>query len=109
MNERETPHNKLVRGKIPGIICSNGEEPVTRVLGDEEYLVELLNKIVEEAIEVRDSGGSPEEFADLEEVVTAYLEARGISSEDVERIRLQKRTERGGFEEKAYLIKTIKK
>ena len=37
----EQIYNKLVRDKIFEIIKSNREEPITRVLTDEEYKVEL--------------------------------------------------------------------
>lgn len=44
-------HNKLVRDKIPDIIKFSGKQAVTRVLTDEEYLVELDRKLSEECAE----------------------------------------------------------
>ena len=41
-------YEKLVRDKIPEIIRSNGEEPETRILSDEEYKKELEKKLLEE-------------------------------------------------------------
>ena len=38
-------YNKLVRDKIPSIITNNGEIPVTRILNDEEYKIELERKL----------------------------------------------------------------
>jgi predicted house-cleaning noncanonical NTP pyrophosphatase (MazG superfamily) len=43
--------NKLVRDKIPDIIKSAGKQAVTRILTDEEYLVELDRKLSEECAE----------------------------------------------------------
>ena len=39
---------KLVRDKIPEIISSNNETPVTRILSDLEYKEELEKKLYEE-------------------------------------------------------------
>ena len=48
----EKVFNKLVRDKIPEIIKNNNEEPITRILNDEEYKIELEKKLLEEYNEV---------------------------------------------------------
>ena len=60
-------YNKLVRDKIPDIIRSNGEEPITRVLSEEEYKIELEKKLQEELNETLQATGSDriEELADM--------------------------------------------
>ena len=42
----EKIYNKLVRNKIPSIIAADGEEPITRVLSDAEYRLELNKKLM---------------------------------------------------------------
>ena len=49
----EEIYDKLVRDNIPDIIRSNGEEPITRVLDDEEYWTYLVKKDSEELEEVK--------------------------------------------------------
>lgn len=51
---------KLVRDKIPEIISSNNETPVTRILSDLEYKEELEKKLYEEYLEVLTSTGKIE-------------------------------------------------
>ena len=41
----ERIYNKLVRDNIPNIIKEKGEEPITRILSDEEYKKELEKKL----------------------------------------------------------------
>ena len=50
-------YNKLVRDKIPEIIKNNNETPITRILSDEEYKIELEKKLYEEYQEVLESSG----------------------------------------------------
>ena len=99
-------YNKLVRDKIPEIIKGNNEKPNTRILNDEEYLDELNKKIQEELKEYLESG-EVEELADLEEVLRAILDSKGVSYEEFEQIRQSKVQKRGAFKQKIYLENVI--
>lgn len=96
---------KLVRNKIPEIIRADGQEPITRVLNETEYISELGKKAVEEASEVAQAKESDEilaELADLEEVKLALLQAIGRTPAELESVRQQKAQERGSFTERIY-------
>ena len=96
-------YNKLVRDKIPQIIEQNeGRSCKTRKLNDDEYLVELNKKIQEELAEYLESG-EIEELADLEEVLRAILDSKGVTYEEFEKIRQEKVNKRGAFKDKIYL------
>ena len=99
-------YNKLVRDNIPQIMVMNGAKPVTRILNDEEYLVELNKKLQEELNEYL-LDGNIEELADLEEVLLAILKFKNISWEELEKIRLSKVEKRGAFNKKIFLEKEI--
>jgi predicted house-cleaning noncanonical NTP pyrophosphatase (MazG superfamily) len=105
--ENEFP--KLIRDKIPGIIESKTGKPAntTVIPTDEEYLSYLLQKIVEEASEVKYSvehGNMQEELADVLELVDAILAFKGWSKEIVLNIQKEKREKNGGFEKRLLLL-----
>lgn len=95
-------HNKLVRDRIPEIIEKSGKKASIKTLSEAEYLDMLDIKLKEELDEYL-FDKSMEEIADLLEVIHAVVTARNSSMEEVERIRLQKKEKRGGFEEKIFL------
>ena len=98
-------YNKLVRDKIPDIIRSNGEEPITRILSEEEYKLELEKKLQEELNETLQATGSDriEELADMLEVMTSLAEVEGKTLDDIIATRNEKKEKRGGFQKRLYL------
>jgi predicted house-cleaning noncanonical NTP pyrophosphatase (MazG superfamily) len=96
-------YNKLVRDRIPEIIETSGNTCVTEILSDEDYLRMLDAKLDEELAEYH-ADQNIEELADLMEVIRAVVKARGFSLEELEAIRSQKAAQRGGFEEKIFLM-----
>lgn len=99
-------YNKLVRDLIPEIILDKGERPITRVLSDDEYKVELETKLGEEYHEVLGTENSTdriEELADMLEVIMALAAVEGKTLDDVVEVAEQKRLKRGGFQRKIYL------
>ena len=100
-------HNKLVRDRIPAIIEGSGKACVTRILDDAAYIAALDGKLREELNEYL-ADGSPEELADLLEVMMAAAEARGHSFAEVEAIRREKANKRGAFRERIWLESVTK-
>ncbi|MDD6645207.1 MAG: nucleoside triphosphate pyrophosphohydrolase [Oscillospiraceae bacterium] len=99
-------YNKLVRDKIPKIIESSGNTCKTRILSDEEYIEMLDKKLNEECAEYQ-ADKNIEELADMLEVIYAIAKAKGTSIEELEKVRLEKAENRGGFDEKILLIETV--
>ena len=96
-------YNKLVRDKIPQIIEAQGEKTVTRVLGGEEFHAALEQKLLEEAAEYRESHDVTE-VADILEVVYALCLADGHTLGELGAAYAEKHGERGGFEDKIFLV-----
>lgn len=96
-------YHKLVRDRIPEIIEKSGKTCVTSELSASEYVKMLDEKLNEELAEYQESK-SPEELADLLEVIRAVAAARGSSIEEVEKIRVEKASKRGGFEKRILLL-----
>ena len=95
-------HEKLVRDRIPEIIEASGKRCSCSILGQEEYLRQLRRKLDEELAEYQQSH-SPEELADLLEVMMAVAVAQGSSWEEIEAIRRDKACKRGGFDGRVFL------
>ena len=99
-------YNKLVRDKIPEICEANGATPHTHIIKDDnEYLAALCDKLGEEAQEVKEDP-SLEELADTLEVIQSIGRVLGYTPDQIEVARLQKAQERGGFDERVFLIST---
>ncbi|HEX8390050.1 MAG TPA: nucleoside triphosphate pyrophosphohydrolase [Candidatus Saccharimonadales bacterium] len=101
-----TQYNKLVRDKIPAICEQDGYRAEVRIIQtDEEYLEVLTAKLGEESAEVKDNP-CLEELADTLEVLRSIGKALGYTPDQIERARIQKAEERGGFDDRVYLIRT---
>lgn len=95
-------YNKLVRDKIPYIIENNNQKVDFTILTDEEYMIELDNKLNEEIAEYQESKNI-EELADILEVLFAICKVRGISEEELMEVKLNKAKKRGTFQNKIFL------
>lgn len=96
-------YNKLVRDRIPEIIDSEpGRKSQYRILDDNEYLIQLNKKIIEESNEFIEEN-SIEELGDLMEVINAIMKLKGYSMEEVIKVMKAKADKKGAFNEKIYL------
>ena len=107
----ERIYNKLVRDNIPSIIDSKGETPVTKILDDDTYRLELEKKLNEEYQEVLAANGADrvEELADMLEIIKALAKLENKTLQDVIEIADIKSKKRGAFEKKIFLEKVIEK
>lgn len=94
---------KLVRDKIPSLIEQNGQKPLIRVLDRAEYCSCLEAKLDEEVAEFH-ADRNAEELADILEVVYALAETIDCSRDTLLKIYEKKHVERGGFQDRIFLI-----
>lgn len=102
----ERVYNKLVRDEIPLIIRNNGEKPITRILDDVEYKLELEKKLLEEYNEVLVASNSEErieELADMLEVMRSLAKLENKDLDDIIKVADSKKEKRGGFSNKIFL------
>jgi predicted house-cleaning noncanonical NTP pyrophosphatase (MazG superfamily) len=100
-------YNKLVRDRVPEIILASGKIPITRTLGDADFVQALKVKILEEAQELLladDEESSIAELADILEVISAYVRAARLTRAVIEHERERKIEARGAFLERVFLI-----
>ncbi|MBP1949242.1 nucleoside triphosphate pyrophosphohydrolase [Virgibacillus litoralis] len=100
-------YNKLIRDKIPGIIAMTGKKANTATLSDEDYIKEIRKKTKEELQEYLAANNDPDaldELADLLELMHTLAHVHKSSMEEVEKIRKKKAEQRGGFNDRVFLI-----
>lgn len=97
-----TRYDKLVRDLIPQYITSQGGQSVTHIADDEEYWQKLKAKLQEEVDEFVESE-TPDELADILEVVDAICQFKRFQRSEVEELQRAKREQRGGFAKKIIL------
>lgn len=98
--EIENQYSKLVRDRIPELIMRDGKTAVTHQADQAEYVRRLLDKLIEEATELKEAKTTDhqkEELADVREVLGAIQSALGFLETDIDEIQASKRQERGGF------------
>lgn len=99
-------YHKLVRDRIPEIIEADGKTCICETLSDEDYISLLDQKLNEELAEYQENK-SLEELADLLEVMQAVVKARGWALEELEQVRADKASKRGGFEKRILLKEVV--
>lgn len=102
-------YNKLVRDKIPEIIESQGLAAETKKLSDAEIEEFLKQKLLEESKELLSAEEIEEikkEMADILEVLYSLAARKGISPDEIEKIRKDRAEKRGGFKDGIFLIRT---
>lgn len=99
---------KLVRDRIPEIIEKSGKTPRIEILDEERFLTSLLEKVVEEAEELRAAEPEQvaEEISDVLEVLLAVAGFHRIEWTAIEEARVRKLELRGGFSKRIFLLST---
>lgn len=93
---------KLVRDNMVPIWERYQDRVKFRYLTEPEFKAALLDKIVEEALEMHEDP-CVEEFADLLEVTISAAAKHGFTLQQVQQAMSKKRAERGGFTRGLYL------
>lgn len=99
--------NKLVRDKLPAIYESIGQKAKLKLLSKGEHATALIDKIIEEANELRDASLTREkmvsEVADVQQALDDYKSLNNINDDEVAKAQQAKNDEKGGFSQGAYI------
>ena len=94
--------DKLVRDNIPAIMAKKGKQAKHHQAQENEYWQKLTDKLQEEMDEFL-ADQNLEELADMIEVIYAICDHKKFSREQLEKFRLNKLKEKGGFSQKLIL------
>jgi predicted house-cleaning noncanonical NTP pyrophosphatase (MazG superfamily) len=98
-------YNKLVRDKIPKIIIDSDKDFDFHIATNGEAKNLLHAKLDEEVAEFHSNPEDLEELADIMEVVFALAKNLGYSEDELLNKRLEKRHDRGCFDDNIVLEK----
>ena len=96
-------YDKAIRDKIPQIIKSSGKNCNVKKLDNSEFLVQLEKKLSEELVEYQE-GKNVEELADVLEVIYRISELKGVTPDELDKIRQDKVEQRGKFDDNLFLV-----
>lgn len=102
-------YKKLVRDRIPEIIRESGKESTYVTLDQEAYMTELKRKLreeTEEYLQTFNDTDALEELADILELIHSLAMVHNASLEELESVRAKKAKQRGGFQDRIFLIET---
>lgn len=97
--------DKLIRDKMPDIMCAHNIVLSARIMEKNEYIIRLKDKLLEEAKEALKTETLEDlkkELADTLEVIHALTDVYDLSFQEIEQIRLKKQSEKGAFEKRIY-------
>lgn len=100
-----TEYRKLVRDNLPKILEGQGLKVKTHEADSEEYEIELLEKLREEAIEFKNAK-SVDELVDLLETLDAIKKFYDWHDTEIDIVRTQKFAEKGGYSKRLILEQT---
>jgi len=101
--------DKLVRDKIPSLVTKDGGSYSLQLLSPLEHQTEITKKLIEEVNEYSEATNrekSLDELVDIVELAYSAAALHGLSQQQFEELRLQKKQLKGGFQKGIYL-KTI--
>ncbi|UHA73690.1 nucleoside triphosphate pyrophosphohydrolase [Paenibacillus sp. 481] len=101
-------YNKLVRDRIPQIIEAQGQVHDTITLDEQLFVKALKEKLQEELNEFLEAE-EVLELADMLEVIYALAAVKGVSRDELERLRLKKAQQNGGFGDRLFLKTVMEK
>lgn len=100
-------YNKLCRDRVPELIQAKGFECDVHEMDHDEYREQIVRKVLEEARGVANHLGREsllKELADLMITIQAVQKEFGISSEELHTAVEKSIEEKGGFEERLFLL-----
>jgi len=100
-------YNKLIRDNIPSIIMKDSKTCVVTVLNDDDFLIELKKKLIEESSEVSKAETRHDlinELADIQEIVDKLKDVYQIEQEEINVLQKNKALKNGKFDKKLFLI-----
>ena len=95
-------YDKLIRDRIPEIIEKSGKEYQIHTVDRDTTIEYLIKKFDEELTEFKEAY-SKVELADVLELIHGLAYQLEYDMEEIEKIRLDKRKKRGGFENRIIL------